>query len=244
MSLQSELQRIGLSSSEAKLYLAALELGETNVSRLARKAGVKRTTAYLIADALKGRGLLHTAKKKKSTVYYAEDPRALIEQLDERKSIISGFLPELLSRANFIDKKPVIRFFEGDEGIREVYKDTLRNPGREILAMYSESSLQHFGEEYFSKFYVPRRIKLKIPVLTIMPDNVAMRGYARKNQEELRQSKFIDANLFGIEIEILIYGSRSIGILSFEEKIALIIESEKIHQSLASVFKTLWAFAP
>ena len=243
MLLNKELQRIGLSANEAKFYLAALEMGAANISRLAKKADVKRTTAYLIAEALKQRGLIISQKNGKQTVFSAEDPRTLLEQMDERKNIIASFLPALLSRANLIDKKPVIRFFEGQEGIREVYKDTLRHPKKEILAMYSEVSLTQFDEEYFTKFYVPKRIALRIPVRTLYPDNIAMRSYAKKNREELRTSKFLDGKLFAIEIEILLYGDRQVGIVSFEEEVALIIESPKIHQSLKSIFETLWTTA-
>jgi sugar-specific transcriptional regulator TrmB len=244
MQLLKEMQRIGLNAKEAKLYLAALELGQTDISRLAKKAGVKRTTAYLIADALKERGLLNSFKKRKRAVFYAEDPRILIDQLDERKTIISGFLPQLLSQANLIDKKPVIRFYEGEEGIREIYKDTLRFPGKEQLCIYSDSSIQYAGTEYWDTFYTPKRLKLRIPSRNLYPNNVAMRKYQEKTHGQLQTTKFVDAKLLNTETEIVIYGDRQVALLSFEEEIGLIIESQKIHQGLRCLFETIWALAP
>ena len=75
--LQKDLQKIGLSEAESKVYLAALELGETNIGRLAKKSGIKRTTTYLVVDTLKEKGLLSSLKKKNKVFFYADDPRAL-----------------------------------------------------------------------------------------------------------------------------------------------------------------------
>jgi hypothetical protein len=43
---------LGLSSKESSLYLALLELGTADVADIARKAGVKRSTAYLLLDGI------------------------------------------------------------------------------------------------------------------------------------------------------------------------------------------------
>jgi HTH-type transcriptional regulator, sugar sensing transcriptional regulator len=244
MKLSKELQRIGLDHKEADIYLAALELGQTDISRLAKKAGIKRTTAYLVAESLKRRGLLNSFKKGKRPVFYAEDPRILLEQLDERKTLIAGFLPRLLSQSNLIDKKPVIRFYEGEEGIREIYKDTLRFPGNEQLAIYPESSIHYVGAEYWSGYYAPKRLKLRIPVRNLYPDNPAMRKYRESISGQLQRTKFVDEKLFAVEMEFLIYGDRQVALLSFEEEIGLIIESRRIQQGLRSMFETIWALAP
>jgi len=244
MQLSKELQRIGLNANEAKLYLAALELGQTDISRLAKKAGIKRTTAYLIAAGLKNRGLISSFKKGKRPVFYAEDPRVLLDQIDERKSIISSFLPQLLSQANLIDKKPVIRFYEGEEGIREIYKDTLRFPGKEILAVYTEDSIHYSGEDYWDNVYTPKRLKLRIPIRNIYPNTPSMKKYGQLIRDQAQTTKFIDAKIFNSEIEILIYGDRHVAILSFKEEVGLIIESPKIQQGLRSLFETIWALTP
>lgn len=233
-----------MDAKEAKLYLAALELGQTDISRLAKKAGVKRTTAYLIASSLKERGLLNSFKKGKRPVFFAEDPRVLLDQIDERKTIIASFLPQLLSQANLIDKKPVIRFYEGEEGIREIYKDTLRFPGKEILAAYPEGSIHYSGVDYWDKFYTPKRLKLRIPIRNLYPDEAAMRKYQRTIVGQAQATKFVDKKLFNSEMEILIYGDRQVALISFGEEIGLIIESRKIHQGLRSLYETIWALAP
>lgn len=241
--LSKQLQDAGLNETEAKIYLSALELGETSVSRIARKSGIKRTTIYLSLENLMEKGLMSAIKKGNKTNYFAEDPRNLERIMNERKERISRLIPELMAFSNLIDKKPEIRYFEGEEGIKEVLQDALNYPGQEICMMYSESYITDFDEKYFSEFYVPERVRRKIPSRTIMPDNELMHKHAMTNEKSLRQTKFLSADLFNIKIEIMIYGKFKVSIVSFKEKFGLIIESSIIFDSLKSIFETMWVMA-
>ena len=235
-----KLQDAGLNENEAKIYLAVLELVQTSVSRIARKSGVKRTTVYFSLENLMQKGLISAIKKEGRTEYFAEDPRNLERIAEEKKQRISSFIPELLAFTNIIDKKPEIHYFEGEEGIKEVISDTLEY-SEEICALYSESYIHNFEEDFFTKFYRPERVKRKIPARVILPDNEEMRAVAAKNQEELRQSKFISSDLFKIKFQMMIYGKNKVDIISYEEKFAFIIESQIIYDSFKSIFETLWA---
>src|ERR1700690_484057 len=137
--LRTELEHLGLNPHEADVYLAALQLGETNMSRLVKKSGVKRSTAYLCVESLKEKHLLSSLEKKGRIFYTAEDPRLLEQNEKERAEKISELMPELLAITNAIDKKPSIRFYEGKEGVKEVFRDILKYPESEVLEMYSES---------------------------------------------------------------------------------------------------------
>lgn len=239
--LYKQLQDAGLNETEAKIYLASLELGQTSVSRIARKSGIKRTTVYLSLENLTAKGLISTIKKEGRTFYYAEDPRNLERIMTERKERISKLMPELLAFTSLIDKKPEIRYFEGEEGIKEVFMHALSHAKQEMCLMYSESYIADFDEKYFSEHYVPERLKRKILARTLVPDNERM--HALGTNSELRQVKFLPPNLFKIKIEIILYGDDKVAIISFKEKFALIIESLAIHESFQSIFETLWATA-
>jgi len=241
--LHKQLQNAGLSENEAKIYLATLELGQTSVSRIARQAGIKRTTVYLSLENLMTKGLISALKKDGKTHYFAEDPRDLERIMEERKKEISALIPQLLAFTNLIDNKPEIRYFEGEEGIKEVLMKTLEQPQQEILMMFSESYFFDFGEDFFEQTYRPARIKRKIASRTLMPENQTMTNLSAKNIQHLRQSKFLPANLFKISFEVLIYEKNSVAILSFKEKFAFIIESKSIHESFKAIFETLWAGA-
>ncbi len=241
--LHRQLQDAGLNETEAKIYLASLELGQTSVSRIAKKAGIKRTTVYLSLENLMQKGLVSAIKKEGKSHYYAEDPRNLERIMVEKKERISKVIPELLAFTNLIDRKPEIRYFEGDEGIKEVLMNALINADGEILTMYSESYINDFDEKFFSEYYVPERIRRRISARALLPDNNQMRELAMTNEISLRKTRFVFADLFKIKIEVMIYDRDKLSIISYKEKFALIIESPAIHDSFKSIFETMWAGA-
>lgn len=242
--LKKQLEAAGLNENEASAYLALLELNEGSVAQIASKAGLKRPTTYLIVESLKEKGLVSTIKRKAKSLLFAEDPRKIIDILEERKAKMDRIMPELLSFANIIDRKPSIRYFEGIEGIKDVYRDTLKQADQETLTFFSDSYSTHFDEKFFTDFYFKERIKKKVWVRAILPDQPKINELTKGDIAQLRKTKIVPKGAYSINIEINLYGKNSVGIISFEENFALIIESEKIHNSLKNIFELIWSLLP
>lgn len=241
--LPIELEKAGLNINEAKVYLAALELGEANIQQLARKSGVIRTTVYGVVEQLKKHGLLSVIIKNKKAFYAAENPTKLKDSLKEKQHSLEKILPELLSITNTIDKKPKIKFFEGVGGMKDVYQDTLQYPDQELLTWVPKESVDVFDVEYLTNYYVPKRLENKIWVRALAPDDPNMKWFQEADEKSLRKTRLISQERFPFSVEINLYGKSKIGIVAFEEKIGLIIESEKIYNTLKSIFEINWAFA-
>ena len=240
-----ELEKLGLNEKEAKVYLALLELGESNIQGVSAKSSVKRTTVYDILESLKKKGLITEMTKNKKTILSAEDPRKIESILDEKKDTLKRVLPELLSITNVLDNKPKIKFYEGIDGIKEVYKDTLNYTDQELLAWVSEEAIHSFdNDQKFLNYYLEKRKDKKIWVRAIAPDDEAMQNYKGLDEKSLRKTKLVSKEEFPFEVEINLYGKNKIGIMSFGEKIGLIIESEKVFKTLQSTFELLWKYLP
>jgi len=242
--LEKNLKKLGLDEKEAKVYLALLELSEGNIQQIAKESGVKRTTVYDIIESLKEKGLLSSSTHRKKTIYSAEDPRKLEYTLEEKKKTLQSILPELLSIANKLDKKPKIRFYEGIEGIKDVYRDTLNYPNQELLAWVSEDAVKSFDEIFLNEYYLQKRLEKKIWVRVIAPDKEYMQKYKGLDEKSLRRTKLVSMEIFLLEVEINLYGKSKIGIMAFKEKIGLIIESQKIYTTLKSIFEMNWQMLP
>ncbi len=167
---KKELQKLNFDKKEADVYLALLELGEANIEQIAKKSKIKRTTVYHVIEALKTKGYIEMAKIGKKTLFYAQNPNKIKEKLEEKKLVLDKIMPGLLSITNTIDKKPKIRYFEGKEGIREIYKDTLKHHDQEMLVWTTEDILEYFDVDWLWKYYVIKRVKNKIWQRTIAPD--------------------------------------------------------------------------
>lgn len=242
--LEQELKKAGLTDNEAKTYLAALELGETSISRIAKKSGIKRTTTYLAIDLLKEKGLISASRGKNKAFFYAEDPRRIIENIEEAKRDMEKAIPELLSLANFIDKKPKIRYFEGFEGLKEVYKDTLNTPGQEILLWASDDRIDYFDEKFVLEYYVTKRMAQKMPMRVLAVESEFMRYQHTLDAQKLRQMRLIAPGKCIFSAEINLYGTNKIAIISHRESIGLIMESQKIFETLKGMFEVMWAGLP
>lgn len=238
--LKKELEKLNLTDREADVYLALLELGETSIERISKKSKIKRTTVYDVIEALKEKGLIGSVKHKKRALYYAEDPRILRNQLEEKKTVLNNILPQLLSMSALIDKKPDIKYFEGIEGIKNVYRDTLEYPDQEILMWGSTDVFKYFDEDFMWKYYLPKRLEKKIWMRAIGQDLEVVRKIKSEDSKALRETRFHNFKDFPFDVEINLYGKRKIGIMSFKEQIGLIIESEKIYNTLKSIFELNW----
>lgn len=233
-----ELKNAGLSENEAKVYLAALELGETSIYRLAKKSGVKRTTTYLAVESLKEKGQMKSYIRNKVSICYAENPRKLSEVMDEKKKALDKILPELLALTNLIDKKPKIQFFEGKEAYKEVFQDVLKYPGKEMLGTFNEKFWNF--DNYFVDYFIPKRKEKKIWARILFQDNPKLRGLKQEEQAHFFQSKLVPSEKFKVEIEVVVYGNNKVGLVSYDEEIAIIIESQKVYATQKSFFEVIW----
>jgi len=169
MGMIDQLLKLGFSEGEAKTYMAALELGETSVARIAEKAKLERTTVYGFLEGLKKRGLVAISKRGNKTVYRAENPKKLRGEIDEKWKLVETLLPELLSITNAIGQKPTVRFFDTKEGIIDIYRETLEYPNQ-IINIWMSSPWFDI-EDYFRDIYLPMRIEKGILLRAIIPKN-------------------------------------------------------------------------
>jgi sugar-specific transcriptional regulator TrmB len=234
--LADQLKKLGFSDGEAKVYLAALELGETSVARIAKKAGFERTTVYGFLDSLKKRGLISLSHHGKKTLYSAETPKKLKSEVEEKGKFIDALLPELLSIANVLDNKPSVHFFDSREGIYDVYRDTLRFEGQPMHIWMSSPWFD--DEKFWRDYYMPVRIEKKIGIWAILPRNEETIPFAKEDAVSLRQTRMTSGNDF--TSDILLYGKRNIAIVSFGDMTALVIESQRLYNTLRFIFQSHW----
>jgi len=223
--------------------LAALELGETTIKEIAKKAELKRTTIYDFIDEMVNRGYFKLTAKGKKKKYLAASPEELKVIVQKREALLLQIMPMLNSMSSVSGTKPKIRFYEGIDGLKEVYLDSLKYSG-EILAIGGEETIQNLGHDWILS-YIQKRIKKGIPVRAIAAkSDFVEREYTSKDQEQFRSSKVVDSKKYSFPIEINIYGHQRIFFVSTRDQMGIIIESSEIHQAMKSFFELLWDNLP
>jgi len=244
--LLEQLNALGLSPNESSIYLALLEVGRGTVSQIARKARINRTTGYDILDTLVSKGLANISGKEPKQEYHAESPQKIVVLLenrieDEKKRLeeARSLLPQLKSIHN-VSGRPQVRFYEGKEGLEQVYEDTLTS--HETIRAYANVDDMHKAlPSYFPRYY-HRRADKKIGIRAIIPSNEAGLGRAKEDKMERRESALVPPDQYYFTPEINIYDNK-VMIASWREKLGIIIESQEIADAMKKIYELAWAEA-
>lgn len=97
MQIQKVIEQLGFSPKEAKVYLAALHLGEAHVSDIAAKLKIPRSSAQAILDKLYKEGVVNFYVMKRYKYWVAENPEKLLNSLHKREEVMRDALPELMA---------------------------------------------------------------------------------------------------------------------------------------------------
>lgn len=240
MRAEKFLEEIGIEGKKAETYLACLELGGATAYLIAKKAGIKRPTAYDIINQLLSEGLVHKSIKSGATHFSPTDPQVLINKTKERMAKIEKVMPLLQNLYNSPKTKPFIQYFEGREGIREMYEDSLRSlkKGEEILGYVGEGITQHLPE--YTQDYVQRRAEKGVVFRGIYKAAPEIIAYMQKNQAQLRVGRILSEKDFPVSNEINIYKNK-MAIASYgREMFGMLIESEEIVRTQKAIFELAW----
>lgn len=100
--LEDTLEEIGLTTYEARAYIAGVSLGTASPNELADESGVPRGRIYDIVDDLRERGLVEVRERSGSKEVRTPPPRETLEQLKERH--IETFSDRVHSVASRLDQ--------------------------------------------------------------------------------------------------------------------------------------------
>lgn len=241
------LKDLGLKDDEANVYEALLELGQSVVSPVAAMAKVNRTTCYNILESLVQKRMASKSIFRGKQAYSAEDPTRLIANLEEERKQIEITLekakalqPELARKYAQKYTKPIIKYVEGSEGIKELYEESLRCVNKaEGLRAYS--SLRDLREELgdYSDWYFAERTRRGIPIHSMVPDTEHGKEVKRLSKEFLRDVRLLPKEKFDFSPEIYLYDNK-FSVMSFKEKFGFLLESKEIVDALKIAWELAW----
>ena len=237
------LKKLGFDEKEIRVYLILLSLGAAPVRKIAQATGINRGTTYDILKQLMKQGLVVYHHKEKHQYFFAEDPTKLerhldgrLEELSRLRQNIQTIIPELQSMYNRGGGKPVARYYEGLDGVKNILQGVLATMSREGLKeyyAYSSSNLRDVLHKSFPRFTaerIKRGIKVKVIAL----------GEGGK-EHRLSERKWLTKD-GGSPAYTLIYGPKTahIGVDSASTPLGVVVEDPNIAQTHRLVFEKLW----
>lgn len=251
--LKSILQKIGLSDKDAEVYLACLELGTQPASVIAKKAGLKRPTTYLILEGLLKKGLVSEYTGSNVKYFTVVSPEYLLNYVEKQRRELTShqreleqFLPQFASLINPYSLNPKVRFYEGIEGIERIMNDTLMAKNKEILCYscldrwFARDDLK----QYITNYGKRRCLDEKIALRAIVIDTPLAHKYLLDDYPKipgLTQIRWFPHDLSAFNDEINIYDNKiAICSMGKHELLGIIIESDQIVESQRSIFELAW----
>ncbi len=242
----SLLTGLGVSTSEATTYAALLEIDTVSIRKLAAHTGINRGTTY---DALKGLvtlGLVSVRRRGSREQYTAESPERIYEIIREKRrdllestTAAQKIVPGLLARNRGTEGKPLVRYYEDDDGVVTILKDVLetcRQLERPEYCAYSSSPVRQYLYRKFPQF-TRRRIAEGIYVKVIAV------GEGGEVAENSARKWLKDATDAPTSSYTLIYGNKVaiISIAKDETPYGVVIEDAGTASMQRLLFGNLWS---
>jgi sugar-specific transcriptional regulator TrmB len=234
------LTEYGLEEKEASLYLAGLEMGESGMSAIAKKAGIKRPTAYLIFKTLEKKGLMGSFRMRHGLRFVTTKPEVLITKAKSRIKNLESVLPNINAIIGNSAYKPKMTYYEGREGFLTVIEDCLKKPNITLRHIGSlKETHKVVGEDYDFNYFIPKRVKQNIRMKALYFPDVTQKIRTRNDASELREMRFLPIK-YNNNVSTLIMDDRIIISGGSKELIVVVIESKEIAFSEQQKFDLIW----
>lgn len=230
------LTALGLNETQAKAYTTLVKHGSLTPPLAAQLLAIKRTNAYSVLDQLVELGLASKKDVQKKASYWAENPIAL-ERLAKRKRDealeherqTQASMPTLLNYFHTFSSQPGVKFYQGIDGIQDIYTDMLRTR-KDIYVVRSAHDQDFLSRDYFATFK-QKKAKLGITTHLLNPESNKEVWNSETDATFKTIRTQVADNQYTADVEISTYGAK-VAIISFGvEAIGMIIHSPQIAEA-------------
>lgn len=245
-----KLQNIGFKKEEAEVYLACLKLGMAKPADLAKEIDIPRTSIYIYAKNLLKKGYLKKTKKDGREYFIAVEPDYILSDIKEKMESFSGIVSGLEKLMDFSGKKPKSEYFDTKQGMVNLYESMLKIDYKHIPYMIEsgeamKQDIEKLGWDFWLKWekkFLEKKImtqgiitKSAITVIQSAPEKI--KEILRQRQSTVR---VIDEEEFPFSVNLYLLYPNLIYIVVPQQNFTLMLESENIYSSLATMYRALF----
>lgn len=237
------LQNIGLSETEAKIYLALLEKGSHTISGIAEISSCNRVQIYAAVKRLRESKLIGETIRGKRKYFFAENPENLENIFYEQKLSFQNTVSFLKEKYKKQEAKPELRTFYTQEAMKHIFYDVV-DTLQKGDTYYRYSSRKHdVLRGFLSPEYKRIRDEKEIQRMIITSDELKKLKEAEKEKKLWREMVGIPKkyDLFEDNIGKIIYGNK-VAVLDYNTNTSFIIENKKFAQFEKKIFKLLFSY--
>jgi sugar-specific transcriptional regulator TrmB len=248
------LQEIGLTKTEAQIYLAALPFPSIDANTLSKQTQIKRPTVYHALETLIQKGLATKKTAGNRRTFSMTPPemiRHFLEQKEQEIKKQQGSLEELIPllqqrREDEKAEKVQVMHYEGIEGIKMVVDEALycRSGHWDILAP-KKNFFSDFDKAY-ATYFLETRKRRKITARSLWEKSAnkkktpSRKSLTAETLKE-RNPRYLPKAMHGqFESVIILFDNKVAIISSVKNLSAVLIQSEEMYKTMSAMFEGLW----
>ncbi|HSW99668.1 MAG TPA: helix-turn-helix domain-containing protein [Patescibacteria group bacterium] len=236
-----------LAPADAATYVTLLQNNSLSIRKIAARTGINRGTTHEALKRLLVTGLVSVVQRGQREYYTAESPEKIYDLIrDKRRDLLDvseaakAIIPSILAKHTRPTGRPVVRYYDGDDGVATILKDVLetcRGLEDPLYYCYSSSRIRQYLYREFPQF-TQRRIAAEIMVKVI---GMSQGGeVAHKSERKwLSNSSSVDASSY-----TLIYGNK-VAVISISSDLTpygVVVEDPAAAAMQRLIFEQLWQY--
>jgi sugar-specific transcriptional regulator TrmB len=243
--MEESLFAAGIQGTLAKAYIALLNVEAVSPSEFAHTIGESRPNTYKLLDELVERGLSKRFDIGKKLHYQAESPTHLLTLARERKDALMAeetqlktAIPNLLKQYYTTHEQPSVRFYQGKEGIKEIYLEQIEE-AKPIQFLKTRADIEFFGFQFMHEIRIlAPRANISRHAFTPDAPEVPIDVEEADKKYLLSRTWYLQDD-YTAPVEWSVFGNK-VSIISFgKEAVGMVIESAQIAESLRQMFGLL-----
>lgn len=244
MSIVEALQNIGLNEKEAMVYVALLQIGRGTAYSVAKHSGLKKPTTYVILEQLIKKGAANKIPRENILRYVAVNPEELFSVAETRVINAKQALPELKALRKGKEYKVATTYYEGIDGIEEMYKKTLKTMrNKEIVGFYAGAKnnipeMMGLWDDWTNK-----RAERNINVRAITPEDAKTVEWVKNKIGHLLKIKFVPNEEYNSSVSIEVCDN-FVQIISSQYLHGILIDNPDIADTVRQIFEMVWKSRP
>lgn len=247
-SIKESLISMGLTATEAAVYIAGLHQRSITLHDLCTATKIKRPTVYYALHTLMEKGLTSEKKEGNKSFFSMSIPeslRGLVERqretVEDRMKMLTTLIP-LLNHERKVSKteEMTVTHYHGIEGMKMLIDMACYCKSRrwEIIAPF-KNFLREYDKEYAQRYLRARKYH-HITSRTLWE---RMPGSRPLTTEEIaeRNPRYMPSSMDGKFQSMVILFDENVAIFSsYKELSAILIHSKEIHDMFLAMFEAIW----
>lgn len=238
-----KLQSIGLSLTEARVYLFLLKHERAKAGEICRQLDLHTSHIYNNIDKLLKRGLISFTIVNNIKVYYPADPGILLskfkekeEALNAEKKQLAAFIQEL-KKVQVSKERVDFKYFKDVLGVRSMFVEfTDSLPQGSTVYVFSAPMTYERWNAFLLEHFHPARAKKKVLLKLLLPRSLEKYAKQRKGfpLTEIRYTEEEYPSEFGVCGEYVYFLSTS------DRPYATLFRDANFSKTQQMIFEKMW----